>query len=271
MLVSALIAGGWISLLVIIIALLIGMFFSSFFGVFFSSENNNNSITINSTIIELNKELSDKIQDIKDRNQSDKYEIDYNLADWKEILALYTVKLSGTTDLISLNEEKKRELKDIFWKFHNITIENSIIINENNEQVSTLDINVNSKSFDEMLLYYQFNSEQVEQVNELLNEKYDMLWTKVIYGNSDRNKMVNVALLEVGNIGGEPYWRWYGFNSRAEWCAIFVSWVANELGYIDLGIIPKFSFCREGIEWFKSRDLWKNKEYIQNPGDIIFF
>ena len=51
-----------------------------------------------------------------------------------------------------------------------------------------------------------------------------------IYGVDDQ--IVAVALSQVGNVGGEPYWSWYGFGSRVEWCACFVSWCANECGYI---------------------------------------
>ena len=30
---------------------------------------------------------------------------------------------------------------------------------------------------------------------------------------------------QLGNVGGEPYWSWYGFQGRVEWCACFVSCV----------------------------------------------
>lgn len=36
---------------------------------------------------------------------------------------------------------------------------------------------------------------------------------------------------------------WYGYNSRIDWCAAFISWVDNELGYIESGIMPKFASC----------------------------
>ncbi len=83
--------------------------------------------------------------------------------------------------------------------------------------------------------------------------------------------IVAVALSQVGNVGGQPYWSWYGFDSRVEWCACFVSWCANECGYIDAGTIPKFASCARGVEWFKDRNLWQGKSYEPRPGDIIFF
>ena len=109
-----------------------------------------------------------------------------------------------------------------------------------------------------------------EQVKDLLDSGYNNLWVSVIYGTDSSSSMTNIALAQVGNVGGEPYWTWYGFNSRVEWCAVFVSWVANELGYIDAGIIPKFVACINGVNWFKDRGLWKEGNYIPKESDIIF-
>ena len=67
------------------------------------------------------------------------------------------------------------------------------------------------------------------------------------------------------------YWSWYGFNSRVEWCACFVSWCANECGYIDAGVIPKFAGCTGGSNWFKDRGQWQDGDYEPRPGDLIFF
>ena len=89
--------------------------------------------------------------------------------------------------------------------------------------------------------------------------------------NSVHKKIVSVALKEVGNKGGEPYWKWYGFDSRVEWCACFVSWCADQAGYIDSGLIPKFSGCTNGVEWFKNHDQWLDGKETPSSGMIIFF
>ena len=65
--------------------------------------------------------------------------------------------------------------------------------------------------------------------------------------------IVQIALTQIGNIGGEPYWSWYGFGSRVEWCACFVSWWADQCGYIDTGIIPQYAGCVNGVSWFRQR------------------
>lgn len=65
--------------------------------------------------------------------------------------------------------------------------------------------------------------------------------------------IVQVALSPEGNKGGRPYWSWYGYNSRVSWCACFVSWCADQCGYIENGTIPKFSSCASGASWFKGK------------------
>ena len=83
--------------------------------------------------------------------------------------------------------------------------------------------------------------------------------------------IVEVALTQIGNEGGQPYWSWYSFDSRVEWCACFVSWCADQCGYIDSGLIPKFAGCIDGANWFKSNNRWNDRNYEPKAGDIIFF
>lgn len=84
--------------------------------------------------------------------------------------------------------------------------------------------------------------------------------------------IVEVARSQLGQRGGEPYWSYMGFHSRVAWCASFVSWCANQCGYIDAGIIPKFAACQaQGIPWFQQHGLWQDRSYTPAPGDIIFF
>lgn len=98
------------------------------------------------------------------------------------------------------------------------------------------------------------------------------MWSAVLYGiGAGDGEIVTVALSQIGNVGGQPYWSWYGFNSRVEWCACFVSWCANECGYIDAGVIPKFAGCIQGSNWFKERGLWQDGSFTPSAGHIIFF
>ena len=81
--------------------------------------------------------------------------------------------------------------------------------------------------------------------------------------------VVDIAKSQVGNVGGQPYWSWYGFNSRVEWCACFVSWCYGQMGLSE----PRFAACQsQGIPWFTSHGQWGARGYENiAPGDAIFF
>lgn len=83
--------------------------------------------------------------------------------------------------------------------------------------------------------------------------------------------IVEIALAQVGNVGGEPYWSWWGLSERVEWCAMFVSWCADQAGLLDAGAIPKFENCVWGANWFKDNAGWADGSAEPSPGDIIFF
>jgi hypothetical protein len=84
-------------------------------------------------------------------------------------------------------------------------------------------------------------------------------------------RIVEVALSQVGNTDGEPYWSWFGFEYRVEWCACFVSWCAYRCGYIQSGLFPKYAGCTQGVSWFKGKGQWRQPGYAPCAGDIIFF
>ena len=81
--------------------------------------------------------------------------------------------------------------------------------------------------------------------------------------------VVDIAKSQVGNVGGQPYWSWYGFTSRVEWCACFVSWCYGQMGLTE----PRFAACQsQGIPWFQSHGQWGGRDYANiAPGDAIFF
>ena len=89
-----------------------------------------------------------------------------------------------------------------------------------------------------------------------------------LYGG-DGSNIVEVAVSQLGNTGGEVYLSWYGFNRWENWCACFVSWCADRCGYIEAGIVPKFAVC--DVAWFRERGQFQERDYLPRPGDIIFF
>lgn len=93
-------------------------------------------------------------------------------------------------------------------------------------------------------------------------------WFTGLFGNG---QFVTIAKSQLGNEGGEKFWSWYGFDSREEWCACFVSWCADQAGLIQNGAVPKFSLCTAGVDWFQAQGKWQGAGSVPSPGMIIFF
>ena len=286
--ISAIIAGGWLALVIIVIICVIGLICSSVFGIFFSNEKNSNNKTMSSVVTEINTEFTNKIAEIQRNNLHDDYEIKSDRAEWKDIISIYAVLVTNgeeQSDVVTLDDKKVQKLKDIFWEMNEISsrveeVEKDIETTDENGNVKSekitrkvLYIEIKTKTVEEMIEKYNMNEKQKEQLAEIRKEEYLSMWSNVLYGSSaGSNDIVQVAFSQIGNVGGQPYWSWYGFSSRVEWCACFVSWCANQCGYIDSGIIPKFASCEvEGVTWFKTCGLWQEKGYSPKAGDIIFF
>ena len=291
-LIAAIAAGGWIAVLVIIIICLIALLIGSCFGIFFSGEDSGSGYTMQNVVQEINADYQTQIDTTKANISYDVLEMSGSRAVWPEVLSVYAVKTTTDPDnaqeVATIDDSKKAILKDIFWQMNEIssrteTKTEEIIIETDDghgnivETTTTqartyLYITVSHKTAEGMANQYGFNEDQREQLAELLAEENRSMWSSVLYGiYTEDDEIVSVALSQVGNVGGEPYWSWYGFSSRVEWCACFVSWAANECGYIDAGIIPKFAGCIQGSNWFKERGLWQDNSYEPRPGDIIFF
>ena len=83
--------------------------------------------------------------------------------------------------------------------------------------------------------------------------------------------LVAIARSQIGNEGGETYWLWYGFDHHVDWCAIFVSWCAEQAGLLETGDLPKYAVCDDGIRWFIEKGRWYRSTIKPQPGMIIFF
>lgn len=215
-LISLLLAGGWIAIIIVVIICLIGLICTSWMGIFFSSESTRTT-TMSSVIKEINKEMADKIVEIQNNNPHDDYKIESNQAEWKDVLAIYTVKITkgnNIADVITMDNKKKQELKKIFWDMNSLNyeiktekheqdtigtlIDNNLKLSENSdfttlpsnsntEETTILYIYINSKSIDYMKNKYNFSSEQEKQLEEITSDEFNNLWSAVIYGTYEYN------------------------------------------------------------------------------------
>lgn len=209
--------GGVIAVVIVVLVCIIGLLCSSIFGIFFSSEKSDkNSYLMSDCITELNQDMDNRINLIENMNPHDEVVITSNKALWKDVLAVYTVKVSNgnnETDVMTIDNSKKQILTSVFWDMNTITSEvkveeydNSTTIGtlkefefkpnnnvpslpntsngseEESTQKKVLHIYINSKSVDEMKTQYSFSESQLAQFTELTSEKYQNLWSSVIYG-----------------------------------------------------------------------------------------
>lgn len=291
-LIAAIAAGGWVAVVIILVICVIGLIVGSCFGIFFSGEDSGTGQTMRQAVQEINADYQSQIDTTRANLTYDELEMSGSRAVWPEVLAVYAVKATTDPDdpqeVATVDDSKKAILKDIFWRMNEISSRTESkteeVITETDdghgnivETATTvtrtyLYITVSHKTAEEMADNFNFTADQRKQLSELLDEENRRLWSAVLYGiYSGDDAIVKAALSQVGNAGGEPYWSWYGFNSRVEWCACFVSWCFNECGYLDTGTAPKFAGCVGGVEWFRSREQWADNTVNPSPGMIVFF
>ena len=290
--IAAIAAGGWVAVAIILVLCVIGLIAGSCFGIFFSGEDSGTEQTMRQVVQEINADYQLQIDATRVSSTYDELEMSGSRAVWPEVLAVYAVKT--TTDpndpqeVATVDDAKKAILKDIFWQMNEISSrterKTEAVITETDdghgnivETTTTvtrtyLYITGSHRTAEEMADHFNFNADQRQQLSELLAEENRSIWSAVLYGiYSGDDAIVTVALSQVGNIGGEPYWSWYGFESHVEWCACFVSWCAAQCGYIDTGVCPKFSGCGNGVQWFQDRGQWLDGSTEPVAGMIIFF
>ena len=218
-LISALIAGGWIVLVIVIVICMIGLLCSSIFGIFLSgNKTSSDAITVTDVIAECNQEFSNKLQTIQDQNPHDDYVLDGNMASWKDVLIIYTVKQSNglnQQEVVTMDNAKKTVFKQVFWDMNEVTSEVKVetvteqgtnaLERPKEVQKKVLHIKITSKNIEEMKTKYYLNAMQLDQIKELSDEQYASLWSGVIYGSEEgeytkwRQRGATWSNIKIGN------------------------------------------------------------------------
>ena len=173
-------------------------------------------------VSECNQEFGNKLESIQKQNPHDEYVLEGNMASWKDILLVYTVKQSNginQTEVITVDDNKKKMIKEIFWEMNEVTSEvktetvKKSAVNTSDttidEQKRVLHIYVKSKTAEEMKTKYAFNALQIKQYNELSDKRYASLWNNAIFGSVDSGEYVGWrqtdpkwSSIRVGNSSG---------------------------------------------------------------------
>ena len=277
-LIAAIAAGGWVVIVVVLVICMIGLLIASPFGIFFSDGGGSpDAASPTAVIAQINSEYADRLSALQAGGTYDRVEIQGRQPSWANVFAVFAAKTAGGADgaqVSVLDPDTAEKLRAVFWDMTKITSAEAEVEHPAEGDTAAwtekvLTITVTPRTPDDMRVFYAFTDQQNAALDELLTAANREMWNDLLYGSS--GEIVSVALSQVGNVGGQPYWSWYGFNSRVEWCACFVSWCANECGYIDSGVIPKFAGCVGGSNWFKARGQWQDGSYEPHPGDLVFF
>ena len=296
-------------MLILVLAGLIGGIVASSFGIFFAGDQSGKkNKSIQEVVLSINSEYNNTIETIKKKVAHDELTTEGYQAPWPDVLSVYavyvTTKTEGSTDVVHITDENINVLRDIFWKMNKVSYTTEKVtekkkvpvLDEKGEQKKDADgkpiyiekkitktilhITTSHKTAEQQATALSFNVKQLAEMRELLDVKNASLWAQVLSGvGSGSNALVNLALSQLGNKGGEKYWRWAGSNKRIAWCALFVSWCGDKTGLRSAGKVPYFSFVGDGIHWFKTKGKWikgsdvnsSNYDKRIHPGMIIFF
>ena len=288
-LISALIAGGWVSVVIILIVVLLGCAVSLFGG-----GGGSNAYTPVSAVVEAYEPLIQK------------YAKQYGIPEYVELIKAVMMQESGGRGLDpmqaaegSFNTRYPHEPNGIQDPEYSIQcgvqelkaalisaeVENPIDMehiklalqgyNFGNGYISWAKTNYGGYSYANAVEFSTMQAQRLgwESYGDTQYPAHVLRYYPYgrAFTSGGNQAIVEVALTQLGNEGGQPYWSWYGFDGRVEWCACFVSWCADQCGYLDSGIVPKFAGCVDGANWFKGNGQWQDRNYEPTAGTIIFF
>lgn len=255
-LVNAIIAGGWVSVVIIILICLVAALCSSFYGIFFSSETSKSGMNITSVIQQINNEFDDKIDEIKSSGNFDGVEVIGSRSNWKDVLSIYAVKTTtdenNPMEIATVDENKKSILSSIFWDMNNISksVESrteTITKESTDEQGNTVEttervektylvITLSGKTAEDMSVSYSFNDTQKKYLAELMSDKNNKLWASLIYniGGVSGGSGIDIKDLDFSNetvndtqkkiVAVATNSAKYGISARSGYCQ---AWVAD--------------------------------------------
>lgn len=253
--VNAIIAGGWLSVVIIILLCLVGSLASSFYGIFFSTETSDSGMNISTVIQEINADYDNRIDELKASGNYDSVEINGSKANWKDVLSIYAVKTTTDPDnpieIATIDENKKSILSNIFWDMNSIDskvetkaeTKETVTIDEYGNEIITTDeitvkvrtITISSKNANDMSEQYSFDDKQKEYLAELMNESNDKLWASIIFSTGgNTNVDIDIGSLDFGNetvndtqrkiVAVATNSESYGISAKSGYCQ---AWVAD--------------------------------------------
>lgn len=204
-LAAAILAGGWVAVVIILLICLIALVMGSSYGIFFGVESTGSGTSVSQAVRDLNQEYADHLQQISESVSHDRQEVtsnDGNLSiNWQEVLAVFSAKVSGASDgeqVASLTDAQVDILRDILWEMNDVdysthTESHEVEVtttNEDGEEETTTEtvsetvliIEIIHKTASDMAREYRFNSRQNEYLNLMMQPNNQNLWAQLLGG-----------------------------------------------------------------------------------------
>ena len=204
-LAAAILAGGWVAVVIILLICLIALVMGSSYGIFFGVESTGSGTSVSQAVRDLNQEYADHLQQISESVSHDRQEVtsnDGNLSiNWQEVLAVFSAKVSGASDgeqVASLTDAQVDILRDILWEMNDVdysthTESHEVEVtttNEDGEEETTTEtvsetvliIEIIHKTASDMAREYRFNSRQNEYLNLMMQPDNQNLWAQLLGG-----------------------------------------------------------------------------------------
>ena len=204
-LAAAILAGGWVAVVIILLICLIALVMGSSYGIFFGVESTGSGTSVSQAVRDLNQEYADHLQQITENVSHDRQEMtsnDGNLSiNWQEVLAVFSAKVSGASDgeqVASLTDAQVDILRDILWEMNNVDysthtesheVEITTTNDDGEEETTTetvtetvLTIAITHKTAADMAQEYRFNRRQNEYLDLMMQPDNQNLWAQLLGG-----------------------------------------------------------------------------------------
>lgn len=204
-LAAAILAGGWVAVVVVLLICLIALVMGSSYGIFFGVESTGSGTSVSQAVRDLNQEYAEYLQQIKEEVVHDRQEMTSNdgslSINWQEVLAVFSAKMAGAEDgapVVSLEDYQVDELRNILQEMNDVSysthmetseVEVTTKDEEGNEIITTetvtetvLTITITHKTAAEMADEYHFNDRQNEYLNLMMQPDNQDLWAQLLGG-----------------------------------------------------------------------------------------
>lgn len=184
-----------VALVALPIIAVIAIIYNSPFAIFFPSISSGDTTqdVLSAYVAEFNREVNDELMDHSGYDTSEKIYVDFEGAgtpdNYCDILAVYMVKYGNGDTATDMTDKAKQNLKTVFDDMCSYTITSRTETEEDEEgnttAITVKEVNVELKTYQDMISVYGFDAEEQEMLAELM-------------------KPENLALIGYTGGGGDP-------------------------------------------------------------------